>query len=338
MSNKIVRSIAYFVKEVDDSTKKKVEELIRILEENNFEVQTKRICSPYKKCTDLEKAVNDPNYEIGIGGVDTAQTLELLDDFLEVKSVHFNLELGSKDLSEKHVDILFKLIEKRPDLTFNFAYAFNSLPSSPFFPSTNYEKDGFSIGLQPTDLAEECYVLEEWFGKMLEVWEEIIDLFGDRSDFLGIDSSIAPFESGKGSFINFIKRLGYNFPDSTTTDIYLRTSKFIKESNPKPIGLCGLMFPCLEDFDLTEEYEKGEFSIERNIYLSLHSGLGIDTYPIGVDEDRARVLDILMNVQGFSNKYKKPLAVRFSSDGKAKIGEKTDFQNEYLKDVIVRAL
>ena len=28
---------------------------------------------------------------------------------------------------------------------------------------------------------------------------------------------------------------------------------------------------------IAEEYEKGNFSIERNVYLSLHSGLGIDT-------------------------------------------------------------
>ena len=28
----------------------------------------------------------------------------------------------------------------------------------------------------------------------------------------------------------------------------------------------------------------------------------------------------------------------FVSDGKARVGQKTDFQNQYLKDVLVRAL
>lgn len=98
------------------------------------------------------------------------------------------------------------------------------------------------------------------------------------------------------------------------------------------------MFPCLEDFELADEFEKGNFTVERNIYLSLHSGLGIDTYPIGIDESPQRVLEILKLIQGLSNKYNKPLSTRFVSDGKAKIGQKTDFQNQYLKDVVVRKL
>jgi hypothetical protein len=115
-------------------------------------------------------------------------------------------------------------------------------------------------------------------------------------------------------------------------------TKFIKEQNPKPIGLCGLMLPCLEDFELAKEYEEGNFSIERNLFLSLHSGLGIDTYPIGIDESPERIVNILKVVQGLSSKHKKALSVRFVSDGKSRVGEKTDFQNQYLKDVILRAI
>jgi hypothetical protein len=98
------------------------------------------------------------------------------------------------------------------------------------------------------------------------------------------------------------------------------------------------MLPCLEDFELAAEYDKGNFSIERNIFLSLHSGLGIDTYPIGVDEKPERVLEILKLLQSLSNKYKKPLSARFVSDGKTKIDEKSDFQNQYLTDCTIRPL
>ena len=62
------------------------------------------------------------------------------------------------------------------------------------------------------------------------------------------------------------------------------------------------MLPCLEDFELADEYEKGNFSIERNIFLSLQSGLGIDTYPIGINESPERILNILKIVQSLSNK------------------------------------
>ena len=47
---------------------------------------------------------------------------------------------------------------------------------------------------------------------------------------------------------------------------------------------------------------------------------------------------ILRLLQGLSRKYGKPLSARFISDGEAKIGEKTDLKNQYLKDVVVRPL
>ena len=72
--------------------------------------------------------------------------------------------------------------------------------------------------------------------------------------------------------------------------------------------------------------------------MSLHSGLGIDTYPIATDQNRERIVGILQLVQQLSNKYNKPLSARFVSDGKAKIGEKTDFQNQYLKDIVVKEI
>jgi uncharacterized protein (UPF0210 family) len=96
------------------------------------------------------------------------------------------------------------------------------------------------------------------------------------------------------------------------------------------------MFPCLEDFVLAEAYEKGEFNIERNIFLSLHSGTGIDTWPIGIDEDPKRIQQILNLLLALAQKYSKPLSARFISDGKARIGEKSDFRNPYLKDVVIR--
>jgi uncharacterized protein (UPF0210 family) len=138
--------------------------------------------------------------------------------------------------------------------------------------------------------------------------------------------------------VEFIQQLGHTFDHSTTTSFYTKITEFIKEQNPKPTGLSGMMLPCLEDDALAAEYDKGNFSIERNVFLSLHSGLGIDTYPIAIDENPDRVVEILELIQALSNKYKKPLSTRFVSDGKAKIGEKTDYQNQYLADCTVRAL
>jgi len=228
------------------------------------------------------------------------------------------------------------LIKQNAEKSFNFSYKFGESPNTPFFPVATYQRNGFSVGLQTTDLSEDCNSIEEWLGTMVKVWEELGAIFHGCCEFMGIDSSVAPLYEGKSSLIGIIRRFYNSFSDSVTSDVYLKISKFIKDHNAKAVGLCGIMFPCLEDFELAEEYDKGNFTIERNIFLSLHSGLGIDTYPIGIDESPERVFEILKVLQALSKKYNKPLSARFVSDGKARIGDMTDFQNQYMKDVVVR--
>lgn len=339
MNNKIIRSICYFANQPSEDTLSKLDEVSKLFIQNGYEIQTKRVCSPnLEKVLELDRQFASESYIFGLGSITYKQILNHLKELGQTKDTSFNLDLTNSEITLDDVNILFSIIKQIPNKTFSFAYVFNNRQSSPFFPSGTYHKEGFSIGFQPTDLTQGCTTLEQWLGKMKSMWEETVNITGKRDGFLGIDSSVAPLFEDKSSLINFIKKLGYDFVYSATTDIYLKITKFIKEVNPKPIGLCGIMFPCLEDFELAREYEKGNFSIERNIFLSLHSGLGIDTYPIGVDEKPERVLEIMRLVQSLSNKYQKPLSIRFVSDGKAKIGDKTDFKNQYLKDVTVRQI
>lgn len=339
MSNKIVRTVCYFSDTPSLELIGKVDEIADTLTQKGFLVQIKRICSPFvDKIIDLDSESTNGSYIFGIGSITKDKLLNQLNLLSTCKDVSFNLNLTETDITKEDAEILFEIIKNKPAKTFNFTYVFNNPHSSPFFPSGSYQQNGFSIGFQPTDLSKDCNSLLEWLDKMKDVWLEVYDLFKNDSQFLGIDSSIAPLFSGKSSLIGFIKKLGLDFSHSATTNIYLSVTDFIKKENPKPVGLCGIMFPCLEDFELADEYEKGNFSIERNIYLSLHSGVGIDTYPIGIDEKPERVLEILKLLQALSDKYKKPLSARFVSDGKAKIGDKTNFQNQYLKDVVIKPL
>lgn len=332
---KIIRAICLFSDDVTNQEIEKLEKISQLLKKNDFLIQTKRIClSNYKKQIN-DKELSDKNILLGLGEQSVKELKENFVDFLKSKNKAINLDLTNEDISSEHVDFLFKIIRDNPDNTFRFTYGFNLPASSPYLPSAKFGRNGFSVGLQSTDLSKDCKSVVEWLKKMKTIWEEINLLLKSVNGYLGIDSSIAPLFQGSSSLINFVKRLGLDFSHSTTTDIYATISNFINENNLKPIGLCGLMFPCLEDFELAEEYEKGNFSIERNIFLSLHSGLGIDTYPIAVNQNKERVIEILKLLQKLSNKYKKPLSARFVSDGKTKIGEKTDFKNQYLKDVKV---
>lgn len=335
---KVVRTICLFLDEITNKDIGLFDEIYDSLKAKGFSIQTKRICLSSYKTQINDKGLLNKGVLLGLGEQTSKELKENFADFLKSENKALNLDLTNENITTEHTDVLFKIIENKPDNTFRFTYGFNLPVSSPYFPSAKFGQKGFSIGLQPTDLSIKCKNITEWLGKMKAVWEEIDFLLKPIDGYLGIDSSIAPLFQGSSSLVNFIKRLGLDFSHSATTDIYTTISKFIKENNPRMIGLCGLMFPCLEDFELAEEYEKGNFNIERNIFLSLHSGLGIDTYPIAVNENKKRVTEILKLVQSLSNKYKKPLSVRFVSDGKAKIGGKTDFKNQYLKDVIVREL
>jgi hypothetical protein len=337
VNNKIVRSVCYFTDTLHASIIERIANIALKLEGRGYEIQTRRICSNGFTAKEIDSAFNDPTLYLSVGRLSRKSAHHQINDFLNAENVAFNLNLSSSVLPED-TDFLFRIIKEQPAKTFNFTYTFHNAPSSPYFPSAAYKENGFAIGLQPTDLSENCESIDEWLQKMKVVWNEINELFQPESDFLGIDSSIAPLFTGKSSLIYFIKKIYNSFSQTVTQDIYLQITDFIKRHNPKPIGLCGVMFPCLEDFELADEYDRGNFSIERNIYLSLHSGLGIDTYPIGIDESPTRVFEILRLLQGLSRKYGKPLSARFISDGAAKIGEKTELKNHYLKDVVVRPL
>ncbi|EKE27291.1 MAG: hypothetical protein ACD_3C00226G0010 [uncultured bacterium (gcode 4)] len=336
--NKIIRSICYFGESFNHDMIEKSAEIENILRTHWFEIQTKRICLKNNDWTVdpwilLEQWILLSLWDFSYKTLDP-----IFEQFLNSQNITINLDLTNETIEEKHINLLYEIINENPSKTFNFTYTFNNKTASPYFPSAKYEKNWFSIWLQPTDLSENCKTLDEWLLNMEEAWNELIGLFKNDSEFLWIDSSVAPLFEWKSSLIDFINRLWVDFSSSVTTDIYTQITNFIKRQNPKPVWLCWLMFPCLEDFELASEYSVWNFSIERNIFLSLHSWLWIDTYPIWINQNKKKVADILKLVQALSNKYSKPLSVRFVSDWKAKIWEMTDFKNQYLKDVIVREL
>jgi hypothetical protein len=339
---KIIRSICHFSDQLDlDAVQLKQKSICKKLETAGFEVQTQRLCLQNQTVDSVIKALDAQASKIAfiaLGNQNRAAVKAQLPAFIETDyNISFNLALDSP-ITAADVEVLFEIIKKKASKTFNFSFSFNNPVGSPYFPASNMGKKGFALGLQSTNLAQGCTSLDAWFSNQKATWASLMEYFEEDLSFLGIDSSIAPLEYNAGSFIQFITQLKGNFERACSSSIFTECSNFIKMENPKPTGLCGLMFPCLEDFVLADLYEAGQFSIERNIFLSLHSGLGIDTYPIGIDESPERILEVLQLLQALSNKYKKPLAARFISDGKTKIGSKSNFQNAFLKDICLRPL
>jgi len=334
---KIVRSLCYFTDNVGSNWQQRLDDLAGKLQEADYQIQTRRLCLGAYSIAEVGNVIHDDSLFVSVGSLGRAEAQSQLTDFLSAGNLHFNMDI-TDGVDKDDVGVLFEIIKQNPSKTFNFTYTVNVPASSPYYPSAYHEKNGFAIGLQSTDLSANCETVGDWLENMRTVWQDLQSLFADETEFIGIDSSIAPLDDGDSSFIAFIERVHKPFPEAVTTDIFTQISSFIKTENPQPTGLCGLMFPCLEDAALARAYEQGEFSIERNIFLSLHSGLGIDTYPIAIDESPERVLEILQLLRALSLRYKKPLSARFVSDGKSKIGERSDFQNQYLQDVMLRKL
>jgi hypothetical protein len=246
-NNKIIRSICYFTDSLDTGCLERIEKIAHKLESAGYEIQTRRICSKGFAIKEIDSAFKDPSLYLSAGTMNRESARHQINDFLNAENVAFNLDLSS-GVHPEDTDFLFSIIEERPAKTFSFTYTFSNAPSSPYFPSAAYKNNGFAIGLQPTDLSKNCKSIDEWLQKMKAVWNEIAGMFQQDSDFLGIDSSIAPLFTGKSSLIYFIKKIYSSFSQTVTQDLYLRITNFIKRENPKSVGLCGVMLPCLEDF------------------------------------------------------------------------------------------
>jgi hypothetical protein len=334
---KVVRSVCVFTRQPSQATIARLATIADRLVARGFIVQTRRLCSPdIEGIFELDRRGDGTTYySVGRLAAETAPAI--IERFCASKNVAFNVELGDENNVAAHVGILTAIIRTNAAKTFSFTYTFNNPPSTPYFPSASFGRDGFAVGLQPTDLSEGCRTIEEWLARLRAAWAEIDSLLVSEDGYLGLDTSIAPLFGGRSSLIDLIRRLGLDFDRAVTSDVFIRIAASLRNA-PTPVGLCGLMFPCLEDFELAAEYEAGRFSVERCLFLALHSGLGIDAYPVGVDEDADRIADVLRLTQGLSNKHRKPLSVRLLSDGVARIGQRTDFLSPFLSDVTVRPL
>ena len=342
MSNRIVRTVTVFAEQPSRVAFAQADELAERLRELGYVIQTTRACFADATLEQASELLERDDQFASVGTLTTAAARAQIDAFCSRPNTSFHVDI-SDGVTDDEVDFFFELMDTAPERTFGFSWVAQNPPSGPFFNAARFEVPGFAIGLQSTDLAVDCATLEEWQAACARAWLEINGVFTADPDFLGIDSSVAPMGGESGSLVRFLRRIApqhqaASFSDLATTDVFTRITEHLGRHTPRPVGLCGLMLPCLEDAGLAEEYEQGNFSIERNLWLSMHCGLGIDTYPIGRDERPERVLQILQLLRALALKHQKPLACRFVADREARIGDRSDFQSPYLTDVTVRPL
>ncbi len=341
-ADRIVRTVTAFERRVGRGALSSAHSHAERLRDLGFEVQTTRACFASATLEQAAELIDDDHQFVSVGALTTADARTQLPAFFARSNTSFHVDL-TDGVSRDDVDLLFEIMENAPLRTFGFSWVVNNPASGPFFNAARFARPGFAIGLQTPNLAASALNLEDWFDRQDTIYREVAEAFRSQPSFLGIDSSVAPMGGGAGSLVSFLRRIAPDFgcdsfSELVTTEVFTRITEQIKSRNPKPVGLCGLMLPCLEDAALAEEYEAGNFTIERNLFLSMHCGLGIDTYPIGLDEDPQRVLNILQLLRALSLRHGKPLSCRFVADQRARTGERTDYQSPYLTDVTVRPL
>lgn len=347
-SQRIARTITLFEGAATRTALPRARERAARLREVGFEVQSTRACFASASIEQAAALLDDAeplegeSLFVSVGKLTTAEARDQLGDYCARTDTSFHVDL-TDGVAPDDVDLLFEIAETKPERTFGFSWVMNNPGCSPFFNASRSDRPGFAVGLQTPNLARHCSTLEQWLDLQAQAFREVALTFASDPDFLGLDSSVAPMGGGDGSFVGFLRRIAPDlgcgrFSELVTTNVFTRITHRLIADNPAPVGLCGLMLPCLEDVALAEEYELGNFSIERNVFLSLHSGLGIDTYPIGLDQDPARIFQILQLLRALSAKHNKALACRFVADEDTKIGDRTRFDSPYLTDVVVRPL
>ena len=336
----MIRSLCYFTENPKPALITRLRKLAAQLAQGlGLPVQTLRIALPPASPRKYEEQlVEHKDLLIGLGPWTIEQAKEYKEDYHTSPRCFFYAQTQDAEQDAFWLAWLYETAQKAALKTFHYALSFEVPPSSPFFPSARFEQEGFSIGFQAFNWVEACPNPQAWLDKQSEIWDKTLKILAQEPDFLGIDSSLAPLGGGYGSWWALLERWGLTWEQAILSDFFTQLSSYLKRENPKPLGLCGLMFPCLEDEGLAQAYEIGAFSLERNLFVSLHSGLGVDTYPFGLDQNPAAFKRLIPLVRALSQKYKKPLSLRFISDGLARIGERTNFNNIYLKDVKLRAL
>ncbi len=88
-------------------------------------IQTKRICLSVYKPQINDKELSDKGILLGLGEQTFERLKENFADFLKSENKAINLDLTNENITTEHADILFKIIENKPDNAFRFTYGFN---------------------------------------------------------------------------------------------------------------------------------------------------------------------------------------------------------------------
>lgn len=236
--------------------------------------------------------------------------------------------------------------------TFKFAAIAMVGPYTPFFPGSYHVGTGkrFSIGLQSANVVIDVFgqtrdpalatqklteALEGHAKKIERIANQIAKKTGWT--YQGLDPTpVFSREDQIGSAIE--KFTGAKFGSSGTLTTASIITKAIKAVKVKQVGYAGLMLPVLEDPVLAQRWSEGTYSIDSLLAYSAVCGTGLDTVPLPGDVSNEQLERILGDVASLAFKWNKPLTGRLQPILGKKEGERTEFNDPFLVNAVLRPL
>ena len=246
------------------------------------------------------------------------------------------------------------LAQHSPRSQGNFSFAAISMvpPGTPFFPAgfNSGNEHQFAIGLQSANVIAEALAgkknpaeaenaIREKLGAFATQIEQIGKDVAKETGWMyeGIDLSPAPLKRDSiGAAIEAYT--GGWFGSSGTLAAAAMITRAIQSIPVTRVGYSGLMLPVLEDSVIARRWSEGSISIDGLLAYSSVCGTGLDTIPLPGRVSPEQLIKILGDVASLSVKWKKPLSARLLPIAGRDAGDRTDFDNPRLVNVLLRPL
>jgi uncharacterized protein len=235
---------------------------------------------------------------------------------------------------------------------FNFAAIAMVPPGAPFFPAAYASGAGhqFAVGLQSADTVAEALAtthdpaiasqaIIDKLGVHAKNIEETSHAIAQQTgwQYTGIDLSPAPLK--RESIGAAIESFNGAWLGSSGT---LSTAELITHALQSiPVtrtGYSGLMLPVMEDAVIARRWSEGSINLDSLLSYSAVCGTGLDVVPLPGRVSHEQLVRIIGDVASLAVKWHKPLSARLLPIAGKDAGDRTDFDNPRLVNVMIRPL
>ena len=226
-------------------------------------------------------------------------------------------------------------------------------PYAPFFPGSYHTGEGhrFSVGLESANVVQAVLKQErENPDRVSQSLSAELSRFDVECEhiareieknsgwiYAGLDPTPAPLATVSiGAAIeNFT---GSRFGSSGTMTAAAMITRAVKSVPVKQIGYVGLMVPVMEDSVLAQRWSESAYNIDSLLAYSAICGTGLDTVPLPGDVSEEQLAGIIADMASLAFKWRKPLSARLLPAAGKKAGDRTEFENSVLTNVLLQKL